>query len=29
MDRIETPVIVVKELVIIETKSDVENNDSN
>jgi hypothetical protein len=29
MDRTQTPVIVVKELVIIETKSDVENNDSN
>jgi hypothetical protein len=29
MDRMETPVIVVKVLVIIETKSDVENNDSN
>jgi hypothetical protein len=29
MDRIKTPLIVRKELVIIETKSDVENNDSN
>ncbi len=29
MDRTQTPVITVKELVIIETKSDVENNDSN
>ncbi len=29
MDRMQKPVIVVKELVIIETKSDAENNDSN
>jgi hypothetical protein len=29
MDRMQTPVIVVKELVITETKSDAENNDSN
>ncbi len=29
MDRMQTPVIVTKELVIIETKSDTENNDSN
>jgi hypothetical protein len=29
MDRMQTLVIVVKELAIIETKSDVENNDSN
>jgi hypothetical protein len=29
MDRTQTHVITVKELVIIETKSDVENNDSN
>jgi hypothetical protein len=29
MDRLQTIAIVCKELVIIETKSDVENNDSN